>query len=134
MSKSNNTKTQFELEAIANRMSRMAKSLDWMFEATRDQGDHIAGLLLGLSNEACEAADNLNALAGKLVDSEAEQNLDSNYATLAAMLKRRDALQRDLADITVDIEATPAEHAELHAGAEQNRTTPILSSCDYSFA
>ena len=95
-------KIQFELEAIANRLSRMAKSLDWMFEATRDQGDHIAGLLLALSNEAFQAHDELNALAGKLANDD-----DDEDQSIPALLERREQLKRDLADVLIDIGATP---------------------------
>ena len=105
MSNNNDSKKiQTELELLANRMSRMAKSLDYLFEAAQDQGDHIAGLLLSLSNEAFQAHDELNALAEKLANDDEDQSLP-------AMMGKRDRLKRELADILIDIAATESEPA-----------------------
>ena len=84
-------KMQTELKLLATRMSRMSKSLDYLFEAADSQGDHIAGLLFTLSNECFTAHDELNALAEKLANDD-----DDEDQSIPALLEKREQLKTRL--------------------------------------
>lgn len=81
-----------------------------------DSCDHDEGMGLFRMLEALHGA--AHHLSMQLIaandgerEKQAKQNLDDvaddDYQSLAAMLKRRDALKRDLADVLVGIGATP---------------------------
>jgi hypothetical protein len=122
MSNNNDSKkTQIELEAIANRMSRMSKSLDYLYEAADSQGDHVAGILFSLCNEAFEAHEKLKSLAEKLADAdEAEQDKigvsEDDYEALCAMVKRRKVLSGAM---PIEFEMNDKEFADLSVLAKE---------------
>ena len=79
-------------------------------------GDHDEGMGLFRMLEALHGAAHhlslqLHAANDRERAKQAKQNLDDvaddDYASLAAMIRRREQLKRDLADIDVDIAATP---------------------------
>ena len=121
MSNNHDSKTQVELEAIANAMRRMSCSLSFLFEAAESQGDHIAGILLSLSNDAFKAHDDLNVLAEKLADGdEAEQDkaalAEDDYSAIRAMLTRRKVLSGAM---PIEFEMNDKEFADLSALAKE---------------
>lgn len=114
-------KTQIELEAIANRMSRMSKSLDYLYEAADSQGDHVAGILYSLCNEAFEAHEKLKSLAETLADDdESDQDkvalAEADYDEIRAMIRRRKELSGSM---PVEFELTDDQFAGLAIAAKQ---------------
>lgn len=75
-----------------------------------DEGMGLFRMLEALHGAAHHLSMQLNAANDGEREKQAKQNLDDvaddDYQSLAAMLKRRDALKRDLADVEVDIAAS----------------------------
>ncbi len=122
MSTNNDSKkTQIELEAIANRMSRMSKSLDYLYEAADSQNDHIAGILFSLCNEAFEAHEKLKSLAEKLADSDEDQDknalAEADYDEIRAMIRRRKQASGEAPPI--EFELTADQFSDLAIAAKQ---------------
>jgi hypothetical protein len=104
-----------------------------------DEGMGLFRLLEALHGAAHHLSMQLNAANDRKREKQAKQNLDDvaddDYQSLAAMIRRREQLKRDLQDLEIDISATPEERdltvaftpeelAELKAGADRAGVAP----------
>lgn len=108
MSNINLNRLSTEIEIAANSTKSLCRALSFLHESFADSGHDAAGILLLLSNAAFNTAEDLTALE-KSLDGADETDMDK-----AALLKRRDALKRELQDLETDIASTPDDNDETH--------------------